>query len=224
MCGRYTLRQAEQLPLRFEASATPEVRAALTPRFNIAPTQAVPIVTEAHAGERAIEFADWGLTPHRPGGGKRFLAFNARAETLTERPLFRGLLPRSRCLIPGDGFIEWQKAGKTRDPFYFGLEDGALFAFAGLLDRWVDEAGGQHTACTIITTAPNELVGRVHDRMPVILPRDAEDDWLDPRTKTAAALLPFLAPYPAAPMKSWALDRAINGSKADDSTLIMARA
>jgi putative SOS response-associated peptidase YedK len=115
MCGRYTLRQTEQLPLRFEASATPDVRAALGPRFNIAPTQAVPIVTEARAGERAIELADWGLTPHRPGG-KRYLAFNARAETLTERPLFRGLLPSSRCLIPGDGFIEWQKAGTGARP------------------------------------------------------------------------------------------------------------
>jgi len=224
MCGRYTLRQAEQLPLRFEASATPDVRAALTPRFNIAPTQTVPIVTEARAGARAIELADWGLTPHRPGGGKRFLAFNARAETLTERPLFRGLLPRSRCLIPGDGFIEWQKVGKACDPFFFGLNDGGLFAFAGLLDRWIDEAGQQHAAYTIITTAPNDLVGRVHDRMPVILPRDAEDDWLDPQTKTAAALLPLLAPYPTTPMKSWSLDRAINSSKADDPALILAQA
>lgn len=223
MCGRYTLRQADQLPLRFEASATPEVRAALTPRFNIAPTQTVPIVTEAQAGERAIELADWGLTPHR-GGGKQFLAFNARAETLTERPLFRALLPRSRCLIPGDGFIEWAKVGKVRDPFYFGLADGGIFAFAGLLDRWVDGDGQQHAACTIITTAPNDLVGRIHDRMPVILPRDAEEDWLDPRTKTSEALLPLLAPYPTAPMKTWALDRAINSSKADDPALIQAQA
>jgi putative SOS response-associated peptidase YedK len=223
MCGRYTLRQAEQLPLRFEASATPDVRAALAPRFNIAPTQAVPIVTEAHAGERTIEFADWGLKPHRPGG-KQFLAFNARAETLTERPLFRGLLPNSRCLIPGDGFIEWQKVGKARDPFFFGLDDGAIFAFAGLLDRWIDESGRSHAACTIITTAPNDLVGRVHDRMPVILPRDAEADWLDPQTKNAAALLPLLAPYPVAPMTSWALDRAINSSKADDPALIRGQA
>lgn len=223
MCGRYTLRQAEQLPLRFEASATPEVRAALGPRFNIAPTQAVPIVTEARAGERAIELADWGLTPHRPGG-KRYLAFNARAETLTERPLFRGLLPSSRCLIPGDGFIEWQKAGRARDPFFFGLEGGSIFAFAGLLDRWIDQDGGSHTACTIITTAPNDLVGRVHDRMPVILPRDAEADWLDPQTKTVGALLPLLAPYPAASMRTWSLDRAINSSKADDPTLIQAQA
>ena len=224
MCGRYTLRQAEQLPLRFEASAAPTVRAALGPRFNIAPTQAVPIVTEARAGERAIELADWGLTPHRGGGGKKFLAFNARAETLTERPLFRGLLPRSRCLIPADGFIEWEKVGRARDPFYFGLDDGALFAFAGLLDRWTDGEGQPHAACTIITTAPNELVGRVHDRMPVILPSDAEADWLDPQATSAAALLPLLAPYPAAPMKTWALDRAINSSKADDPTLIQPQA
>ncbi len=143
------------------------------------------------------------------------------AETLTERPLFRGLLPKSRCLVPGDGFIEWQKSGKERDPFFFGLEGGDLFAFAGLLDRWVDADGGARLACTIITTGPNDLVGRVHDRMPVILPRDEEATWLDRRVTDAGELLPLLTPYPADAMASWPLGRGINASKHDAPELLV---
>jgi len=109
MCGRYTLRQAEQLPLRFEASATPEVRAALTPRFNIAPTQAVPIVTEARAGERAIEFADWGLMPHR-GGGKRFLAFNLGTDAPSRRRQAVPGLQRARRDADGTPALPWVAA------------------------------------------------------------------------------------------------------------------
>jgi putative SOS response-associated peptidase YedK len=219
MCGRFTLRHAEQIPLRFGATADEAVREALTARFNVAPTQAIPIVVEERPGERTVELADWGLTPHR-SGGKPFLAFNARAETLIERPLFRRLLPHARCLIPGDGFIEWQKAGKARDPFYFGLEDGDLFAFAGLLDRWTDQDGRPHTACTLITTAPNDLVGKIHDRMPVILPRDEEATWLDPRLTTANDVLPLLTAYPAGRMTTWPLGRGINSSHHDAPDLL----
>ena len=221
MCGRFTLQQAEQLPLRFAATAAPEVAAALTPRYNIAPTLPIPIVVEERSGTRQIELAHWGLTPHR-ATGKSFLAFNARAETVAERPLFRKLLPHSRCLIPGDGFIEWTKAGKARDPHFFGLADGQLFAFAGLLDRWTDGDGRPRAACTIITTAPNDLVGQVHDRMPVILPRDEEAAWLDPRLTELGDLLPLLAPYPAEGMTTWSLDRAINSSRADSPELLRA--
>ncbi|CAA9589157.1 MAG: Gifsy-2 prophage protein [uncultured Thermomicrobiales bacterium] len=219
MCGRFTLRNAEQLPLRFEATAAPEIQAALAPHYNIAPTLPIPIVVERQPGERQIELANWGLTPRRTTG-KGFLAFNARAETLTERPLFRGLLPKSRCLIPGDGFIEWAKAGKERDPFYFGLDGGGLFAFAGLLDRWIDADGQPHAACAIITTAPNDLVGRIHDRMPVILPRADEASWLDPQVTAPGELLPLLAPYPGGAMTTWPLSRAINSSRTDAPELL----
>ncbi len=222
MCGRFTLQHAEQLPLRFAAAVASEVEAALTPRYNIAPTLSIPIVVEDAPGQRQIELAHWGLTPHKQTG-KGFLAFNARAETIAERPLFRRLLPHARCLIPGDGFIEWAKTGKARDPHFFGLADGELFAFAGLLDRWTDEAGQPRAACTIITTTPNDLVGKVHDRMPVILPRDEEATWLDPRITAAGELLPLLAPYPSDAMTTWSLDRAINSSRADSPELLQAR-
>lgn len=223
MCGRFTLQQAEQLPLRFAATATPEVGAALTPRYNIAPTLPIPIVVETEPGARQIELAHWGLTPHK-STGKSFLAFNARAETVAERPLFRRLLPHSRCLIPSDGFIEWAKVGKARDPHFFGLANGEIFAFAGLLDRWTDADGRPRAACTILTTAPNDLVGQIHDRMPVILPRDEEATWLDPQVTALGDLLPLLAPYPAGAMTTWALDRAINNSRSDSPDLLRAQA
>ncbi len=219
MCGRFTLRGAEQLPLRFGATADAAVREALTPRFNVAPTQAIPVVVEEEDGGRTLALAAWGLTPRR-SGGKPFLAFNARAETLTERPLFRHLLPSSRCLIPGDGFIEWAKVGKARDPFFFGLAGGELFAFAGLLDRWTDADGRPHAACAIITTTPNPLVAGVHDRMPVLLPREAEGLWLDRGVTAVEAVLPLLAPYPEAGMATWALGRGINASKHDAAELL----
>lgn len=221
MCGRFTLRNAEQLPLRFDATASPEVKAALVPYYNIAPTQPIPIVIVEQSGQRQITLASWGLTPRR-ATGKSFLAFNARAETLTERPLFRGLLPKSRCLIPGDGFIEWAKAGKARDPYFFALTNGEIFAFAGLLDRWVDGAGQEYAACTIITTAPNALVANIHDRMPVILPRDEEGTWLDPQASVGGDLLPLLTAYPERAMNSWPLDRAINSSHQDAPELLQA--
>lgn len=223
MCGRFTLQHAEQLPLRFAATAAAEVKAALTPRYNIAPTLSIPIVVEDEPGKRQIALASWGLTPHKQTG-KSFLAFNARAETITERPLFRRLLPHSRCLIPGDGFIEWTKAGKARDPHFFGLEDGELFAFAGLLDRWTDDSGQPRAACTIITTTPNDLLGKFHDRMPVILPRDEEATWLDPDITAAGDLLPLLVPYSAGTMNTRPLDRAINSSRTDSPELLQALA
>jgi putative SOS response-associated peptidase YedK len=221
MCGRFTLRNAEQLPLRFAATASPEVKAALVPHYNIAPTQQIPIVVAEASGQREIALANWGLTPHR-ATGKSFLAFNARAETLTERPLFRGLLPKSRCLIPGDGFIEWAKSGKARDPFFFALANNDIFAFAGLLDRWIDGEGQEHAACTIITAAPNKLVGKIHDRMPVILPRDEEGTWLDPQATVGGDLLPLLTAYPERAMTTWPLDRAINSSRQDAPELLQA--
>ena len=219
MCGRFTLRLAEQIPLRFGATADDAVRGALTARFNVAPTQSIPVVVEEQPGERRVESASWGLTPHRPGG-KAILAFNARAETLIERPMFRRLLPQGRCLVPGDGFIEWQKVGKARDPYFFGLADDDLFAFAGLIDHWIDQEGQPHTACTIITTAPNDLTGKIHDRMPVILARDEEANWLDPRLTTANDVLPLLTAYPAKQMTSWPLGRGINSSHQDTPDLL----
>jgi putative SOS response-associated peptidase YedK len=155
MCGRFVRKNSGRIPLRFAATADTAVQAALADRDNIAPTEAVPIVTAGEPGARRVELADWGLTP-RWRGAKAILAFNARAATLTERPMFRGLVARSRCLIPASGWYEWTvvPGQKTKQPWFITDPDGDnLLGLAGLLDRWVDRDGTPRAACALVTTA-----------------------------------------------------------------------
>jgi len=135
MCGRFVQQNTVEIPRRFGAVATPEAQLALTPRYNVAPTQSIPVVLTAEGGERRVELARWGLTP-RHGANKDFTLFNARAETLLERASFRRLLPRQRCLVPADGFYDWEQVGNAKLPWLYRLKDGETFAFAGLYDRW----------------------------------------------------------------------------------------
>jgi putative SOS response-associated peptidase YedK len=174
MCGRYTLTDPEQAgdllaPVLDEPGTPPD----LPPRFNIAPTQMLPIL--ANRSRRALELARWGLVPSWAKDlsiGNRMI--NARAESLAERPAFRDAYARRRCLVPADGFYEWQKAGKRKQPFFIHQTGRAPFAFAGLWDRWKAPDGSWLVSYAIITCPPNDLVARLHDRMPVVL---AEQDW-----------------------------------------------
>ena len=224
MCGRFVQQHAVEIPARFGAAATPETQLALTARYNVAPTQQVPVVVEPEQGARRVDLVRWGLTPRFGSkgnkGNKALTLFNARAETLLEKASFRRLVPRQRCLIPADGFYEWEKVGGAKLPWLYRLKGGMLFAFAGLYDVWTEPDGGEVTACTVLTTAPNELVLPVHDRMPVILPRDLEDEWLNPDLTDPHHLLPLLGPYPAAEMERTAVSKLVNNSRLDDPRLI----
>ncbi|HET8628450.1 MAG TPA: SOS response-associated peptidase [Thermomicrobiales bacterium] len=220
MCGRFVQQYAPEIPDRFGATPTPAAQQlVLTPRYNVAPTQAVAAVLEPAAGERVVDALRWGLEPRR-GGGKAMTIFNARAETLLERPMFRRLLPSRRCLVPADGFFEWERVGGTKVPWLYRVADGAPFAFAGLYDRWTGPDGAEVVACTVLTTAPNELVAPVHNRMPVILPREVEAEWLDPGLTDPRSLLPILQSFPAARMERYAVSTAVNSSRVDDPALI----
>lgn len=178
MCGRYTLRhQADEIAERFAALDQLE---GFAPRFNIAPTQEVPVVLLDDQGRRVLRGLRWGLVPswaQDPSIGNRMI--NARAETLAEKPAFRGALQRRRCLIPADGFYEWRPArgagARGKEPVHFRRRDDALFAFAGLWEQW----RGLHSF-TVITVAPNPLVAPIHDRMPAMLTPEEEDRWLLP--------------------------------------------
>ena len=226
MCGRFTLHHSlEELEERFDAH--PLTRAVATPRYNIAPTQDILVVTQN--GARHLQEYHWGLIPSwakDPAIGSKMI--NARAETLAEKPSFRTALSRRRCLIPADGFYEWQNpaadlpAGKksAKTPMHIRLQDGALFAFAGLWDEWHAADGSLLRSCTIITTAPNAVTAPIHDRMPVILRPDDEAQWLDPSVKDASALLPLLVPYPADAMEAYAVSRSVNIPTFDDPGLI----
>ena len=219
MCGRFTSGAgAEALGERFQVSIPEGYRE----RYNLAPTQRVLIVRRsAEAGREAV-LARWGLLPHWAKDDRiAYKLINARAETLAEKPAFRSLLARRRCLVAADGFYEW-RTGRDgdREPMRFTLRDGEPFAFAGLWTGRVDPVSGDLVeSCTIVTTRSNELVSPVHDRMPVILPRELEDEWLDPDISREHALA-LLEPFAAAAMLVAPASRRVNSVRDDDPGLL----
>ena len=220
MCGRYALgltrAEAEQ---RYGVVDIDQKRPPVLPLplFNIGPGRAIPVIVETDQG-RELRAMQWGFKPRWSKDGGRPGLINARGETLTERPMFRGAVARSRCVIPATGFYEWQSAGGRRgkQPWYFHLGDGQPFGFAGL---WTTDRDGEDT-CAIITTTPNELVAEVHDRMPVILAPDAEGEWLDREETDPGAVLGLLAPYPAEVMTGYPVSPAVNRTGNDGPELV----
>jgi putative SOS response-associated peptidase YedK len=214
MCGRYTLTDPSDLAARFGLGAITETR--LEPRFNIAPAQLAPIVVVGEEG-RSLELMRWGFKPAWMKALRQPPPINARAETLLDRPLFRGSVRRSRCIIPASGFYEWQTlpGAKLKQPWYFRGKDTSLLAFAGFSAHDED---GQNTFL-IITTKANELLAPIHDRMPVILSREGEEIWLDRGAETLEALM-FLIPYPAEQMEAFPVSRAVNDPRIDAADLI----
>lgn len=217
MCGRFTLTIAiEAIAERFEvAGETP----AWEPHYNIAPSQPAPVVTVSAAGPREVHLMRWGLLPdwaRNRLGGKSLI--NVRAESLRDKTGFRRLLARGRCLVPADGFYEWPRnaAGRRGPPLRFLLRDGRPFAFAGLWELDRDAAGQPVPAFSIVTTSANDTVRPVHDRMPVILPRAAEQLWLSGPDTDAAGLLDLLQPLPAEQLRAYRVSPAVN-SPAHDS-------
>ena len=219
MCGRFVQQYAGDIPTRFGATAAQAVQLALTSRYNVAPTQQVPVVVEREPGERRVELVRWGLKPRF--GNTALTLFNARSETLLEKASFRRLLPRGRCLVPADGFYEWEKVGGAKLPWLYRLKDARPFAFAGLYDTWTEPDGREVAACTVLTTAPNELVLPVHDRMPVILPRDAWWPWLDPAEPDLAFLQSLLTPLPDGALELYPVSTLVNSVRNDGPDLVV---
>jgi putative SOS response-associated peptidase YedK len=216
MCGRYTLASpTERLAEEFGADAS---SIALAPNYNVAPTQKVAAVLE-EGGQRRLEVLRWGLIPpwaDDPGIGSRMI--NARSETAPGKPSFRRAFRERRCLIPADGFYEWQRTNGAKQPYYIHMEDGRPFAFAGLWESW-SKGEGEIRTCTILTTGANALVGEVHDRMPVILAHDAYDVWLDPASERDE-LTGLLAPYPVDEMEAYPVSRFVNSPSNNDPRCI----
>lgn len=210
MCGRYTLRNPAALAEAFELEALP----ALAPRYNIAPSQEVPIIRFTPTGRR-LELARWGLIPawaREPAGG--YATINARAETVDTKPSFRGPFRRQRCIVPADGFYEWQAAGGVKIPHYIVRPDGAPFALAGLWDRWQGPQG-EVLSCTVIVTAANRFMRRLHERMPLILAPEDYARWLDPDNRDSAGLKRLLAPAPEDLLIAWPVSRRVNDPRHD---------
>jgi putative SOS response-associated peptidase YedK len=215
MCGRYRLSRRKQLIEEyFEAAGEVDWE----PRYNIAPSQNVGIVRQdATRPRREFCLARWGMIPYwakDPTIGQKMI--NARSETVGDKPAFRDPFRHRRCLVPADGFYEWGRTGKLKQPFHFGMVDDSLFAFAGLWDRWKDNSGNLIESCSILTTAPNALLAGVHDRMPVILGPENYELWLDPGFKDVATLSEMLKPFNSALMKRYPVSTRVNTPKNDD--------
>jgi putative SOS response-associated peptidase YedK len=215
MCGRYSLVPTENVAGRFNVD---DQQLPLLPRYNVAPTQPMPVVVR-NSPNRIVEM-QWGLIPSWSKEAQvKFSTINARAETLTTSPVFRGPFKSRRCLVPASGFYEWRKTSNGKQPFYIRLHGGELFAFAGLYDVWRDAEGNDLHSYTVITTKPNDVVAAIHNRMPVILQRGDEDTWLS-KDADPAQLLQLLAPYPADAMEAYTVSRAVNNPANEGAELM----
>jgi putative SOS response-associated peptidase YedK len=217
MCGRYTLTNPEDIAARFGLEAFTETR--IEPRFNVAPSQGVPVIVEREAGP-SLTTMRWGFQPAwMRGDGQRPPPINARGESLLERPMFRGAVAHGRCLIPADGFYEWKAVPgrKTKQPMYIRLKGGDLFAFAGLYVQGRDEVG---ETCVIVTTAANEVLAPIHERMPVILDRDAELRWLDRDLEDGQAALSYLRPVPPEQFEVYPVSSLVSSARNEGPELI----
>ncbi len=204
MCSRYSVGPDPKLVAeRFAVAPAPGQK----PRFNLAPSQEAPVLFVAP--ERRLAMLRWGLLPAWAKGPQEKPQINARAETVLDKPFFREAFLWRRALIPADGWYEWPKKGADKAPRYFSLKTGELFAFAGL---W--EPG----SFAMITVEPNAVVARFHDRMPAVLPRDAEGEWLDPKTPLNR-LQELLRPYPSELLDARPVSPRVGSSSIDEPTL-----
>lgn len=221
MCGRFTLTiDLAGITKKFGVEATAQAMHS-APRYNIAPTQPVAVVMRN--GAVHLDELRWGLIPSWAKDesiGSRMI--NARAETLAEKPSFKGLLRSKRCMILADGFFEWRQENGRKVPMYITMADQQPFAFAGLWDSWKSPSGEPLRTCTIITTEPNELVATIHNRMPAILLPEAYESWLDPAIKDEQLLEHWLAPYPAEAMTARPVSRLVNDPHNDSPEILAA--
>ena len=211
MCGRYALTSPPEVILeRFKLLWSPSVSA----HYNIAPSQMIPVVRLAVQG-RELAFLKWGLIPSwtkDPAIGARLI--NARAETIADKPSFRNAYRRHHCLVPADSFYEWKTIGKRKQPYCIGMADHTLFGMAGLWEYWLNPAGERVETVTIITTNANELVGQLHERMPLIIQPGDYGAWLDAANPKGGELL---KPFPSELMRYYPVSTRVNKVSNDDA-------
>ena len=217
MCGRYTFTSApEAMRQLFRYLEQPN----FPPRYNVAPTQPIAIVRLVE-GQRHFALVRWGFLPSWVKDPKTFaLVINARGESVIEKPAFRAAIKRRRCLIPADGFYEWQKAGDRKRPFFIHAKSGIPLAFAGLWETWAGPNGEELETAAIVTTRANRALGAIHDRMPVIVPPEAFDLWLDNATVDATTAAALIAPAPDDLLEAYEISAAVNRVANDGPKLL----
>ena len=221
MCGRFTNRLTWEELVRLYRLTLDQQAQNTRARYNVCPTDPIPTIVQRN-GKRECVSMRWGLVPYwwtKPLKELRLATFNARVETVTEKPFFREPFKHRRCLIPATGYYEWQDTPSGKQPWYFTARDGSpALTIAGLWDRWRDKSSGETiTSCAMIICEPNNFVAEVHDRMPVLLAEKDFELWLG-----GAAGLELLKPAPEDMLQRWPVSRRVNSSKApdDDPTLI----
>jgi len=225
MCGRIV--SSTPVSVLAQQFLVADVRASAdaAARYNVAPTDEVLVVATTAAGRRLATLS-WGLVPSWAGGpepGRRMV--NLRSERLRDRPGFRRILQRRRCVVPADGFYEWRAAGdgRPKQPYLIRARDGRALALAGLWDLWRAPGRPDDDAlrtCTVLTTVPNDVVAALHDRMPVILGPDACDVWLDPSVADVDRLVGLCRPCPAGLLEAWPVSTAVNSVRNDGPALV----
>ncbi|HET7055743.1 MAG TPA: SOS response-associated peptidase [Thermomicrobiales bacterium] len=223
MCGRYVITwQPDEISERFQLRRLPEGMFQTYMNFNAAPTQELPVIVVDESGERVLRPMRWGLRARwsKPGDTKAPAPFNARAESVLEKPMFRNLVKSKRCLVPARGYFEWQNRGDHKQPFLIGLPGDPLIAFAGLYDEFVPQGEEEPVASyTILTTDATEFAGQFHTRMPVILEPEDEADWVDPANTDVMGVLPMAHGYEGE-MEAYPVSRAVNNVRNNDPSLL----
>jgi putative SOS response-associated peptidase YedK len=217
MCGRYLITSAPEAFRRlFGYPEQPN----FPPRYNVAPTQPVPIVRVVE-GVREFALVRWGLIPPWVKDPRQFtLLINARGESVNEKPAFRNAMRRRRCLFPADGFYEWKNDGGRRSPYFVRPKDGGPIAYAGLWESWMGPNGEETETAAIVTTTASRDIVHLHDRMPVIVPPDAFDFWLDCRNVDALTAAALFVPTPAGQLEAYQVSPAVNRADNDGPELI----
>ncbi len=215
MCGRFALKAPPaELIKRFNLDECADLK----PRYNIPPGTEIAAIRQSPEGKRVLHLLRWGLVPHwakDPSIGNKLN--NARGESVAEKPSFREAFKRRRCLIPAEGFYEWQTQGKAKRPYYISLKTGQLMAMAGLWESWKSPEGDFLRTCCVITTEPNAVMEPIHDRMPVIIAEEAWARWLSGPVEDVE---PLIRPYLAEKMQAWAVDRRVSKAADDDADMI----
>lgn len=211
MCGRFTITKPEAIKIEFNLREEID----FPPRYNIAPSQTIPIIKQDEHGYYRPGLVRWGLLPSWAKDEKiAYKLINARADTLTEKPAFCDAYKKRRCLIPADGFFEWQRTGSTKQPYYIRMKNKGLFTFAGVWEVWKGKDGKLVESATIITTASNSVIAKLHDRMPLIVTPEQRGFWLDLATDPIHDLN-FVRPYDPFKIVAHPVSRMVNDAKND---------
>ena len=220
MCGRYTLHANREALSRQFGLDFGEVQ----PRYNLAPTERIHFVFSNASEARQAGFVRWGLVPHwSKTGTTETPLFNARSETVLQKPTFKSAFVRGRCLIPASGWYEWARTELGgKQPYHLRPKEGGPLAFAGLFDVWRGEGEKPLVSCTVLTTAASDGTAWLHERMPVVLSYDDYDRWLDRSTPDIADLTELLQPYPAGELEIYPVSTVVNRAKAEGAELIEA--